>query len=289
MASDNYSALHSALLQQCPEDSSPWLSQTLRSIEFASDPLLEHQIASAMARRKMGDGPFSITLVPEGEVATEISHWSCSDATRILLALALIRVTELTLTSLLSEIYARGDERERAALLMGLSLLDQDGQWLVEAVDCCRTNSLILLAAIGMMNPYAVRHFSSLAFNQLVLKSLFLGLNIANIQGLRSRRNSELSIMCAGYIDERVAASRDYPISIWLAIRLSDCTPGTYMHMAHCLVSDDVNRRYYAAVSLLQQEIIPAAFRQKIHQQLDIETDDRIRGVFQKLTESKRM
>ncbi len=288
-AMDHYTTLHSALLQQCPESSAQWLIQALKSIESAPDPSAEHQIPSAMARRKLGDGPFKVTLVSEGEASAEISHWSCSDAARILLTLALVRVTEQALSSLLSEVYAHGDERERAALLMGLSLLDQDGQWSIEAEDCCRTNSLILLAAIGMMNPYPAGHFSSRAFNQLALKSLFLGLNIANIQGLRGRRNSELSMMCAGFIDERVAAGRDYPISIWLAIRLSDCAPDTCPHMAASLISDDANRRYYAAASLLQQEGIPAAIRDKIDQQLQIEVDNRIREVLQILSESKRM
>lgn len=286
---DHYTTLHSALLQQCPESSAQWLDQVLKSIESTSDPSAEHQIASAMARRKLGDGPFNVTLVSAEGVSSEISHWLCSDAARILLALALVSVTEQALPSLLSELYANSDERERAALLMGMSLLDQNGQWSTEAEDCCRTNSLILLAAIGMNNPYPARHFASRAFNQLALKSLFLGLNIANIQGLRGRRNSELSMMCAGFIDERVAAGRDYPISIWLAIRMSDCTPDTYPYMAACLVSDDANRRYYAAASLLQQESIPAAIREKIHQQLEMEADDRIRGVFQKLTESEGM
>jgi hypothetical protein len=284
---DHYTTLHSALLQQCPKSSVQWLIQVLKSIESASNPSAEHRIASAMARRKVGDGPFNVTLVSEEEASTEISHWLCSDAARVLLTLALVRVTEQALPSLLSEVYAHGDERERAALLMGLSLLDPDGQWSNEAEDCCRTNSLILLAAIGMMNPYPAGHFSSLGFNQLVLKSLFQGLNIANFQGLRGRRNGKLSTMCAGYIDERVAAGRDYPISIWLAIRLADCAPDTYPHMAACLVSDDANRRYYAAASLLHQESIPAAIGEKIHQQLEMEADERIRGVFQKLTDSR--
>jgi hypothetical protein len=57
--------------------------------------------------------------------------------------------------------------------------------------------------------------------------------------------------------------------------------------MSICLASDDADRRYYAAASLLWQDRLPAAIREKIHQQLETETDDRIRAVFQKLTESR--
>jgi len=283
-----YTTLHSALVQQCPESSAQWMVQALKSIESASETSVKHQIASAMARRKLGDDPFNVTLLPPGGATTEIGHWSCSDAARILLDLTLIRVSDKALPVLLSEVYAHGDERERAALLMGLSLLDQDGHWSVEAEDCCRTNSLMVLAAIGMKNPYPAAQFSSRAFNSLVLKSLFLGLDIANIEGLRGRQNSELSMMCARYIDERVAAGRDYPVSIWLAIRLSDCSADACPQMAACLVSENPDRRYYAAASLLPQESIPAAIREKIDGQLEIETDDRTRAVLQILTESKR-
>jgi hypothetical protein len=277
------------LLLQCPKGSAQWLSQALESIESAADPLADHQIASAMARRKLGDGPFKVTLQSEREGVTETGHWLCSDAGRILLAMALFRATDRAPTSLLSEVYAYGDERERAALLKGLSLLDGEGQWSIEAEDCCRTNSLVLLTAIGMKNPYPARHFSSRGFNQLVLKSLFMGLNIAHLQDLKGRRNSELSEMCAGYIGERVAAGRDYPASIWLAIRLSDCGSDAQPHLAASILSEDPSHRYYAAASLLQEESIPAAIGDKIREQYSIETDDRIKGVFKKLTDSGKV
>lgn len=286
---DHYSKLHDALVLQCPEDSAQWLNQALESIESAADPRPEHQIASAMARRKLGDGPFEVVLQPAAQGAAAIDHWLCSDAGRILLALALSRATGQAPPSLLSEIYARGDERERAALLKGLSLLDGEGQWSAEAEDCCRTNSLVVLTAIGMKNPYPGSHFSSRGFNQLVLKSLFMGLNIAHIQGLRGRRSSELSEMCAGYISERVAAGRDYPASIWLAIRLADCGSDTYPHLAASIRSDDPTRRYYAAASLLEEENIPAMIGVEMREQYAIETDDRIKGVINMLTQSGKV
>jgi len=282
---DHYTTLRDALMLQCPEGSAQWLSQALESIESAADPRLEHQIASAMARRKLGDGPFEVVLQSAGVGAAEIKHWLCSDAGRILLALALFRASGQAPPLLLSEIYSHGDERERAALLKGLSLLDGEGQWSAEAEDCCRTNSLVVLTAIGMKNPYPGRHFSSRAFNQLVLKSLFMGLNIAHIHGLRERCNSELSEMCAGYISERVAAGREYPASIWLAIRLADCGTDAYPHLAASIRSDDPSRRYYAAASLLEEESIPAMIGAELREQSAIETDGRIKGLINKLTQ----
>jgi len=286
---DHYTTLRDALMLQCPEGSAQWLSQALESIESAADPRLEHQIASAMARRKLGDGPFEVALESAGEDAVRIKHWLCSDAGRILLALTLLRATGQPPPVLLSELYSRGDERERAALLKGLSLLDGEGQWSIEAEDCCRTNSLVVLTAIGMKNTYPGRYFSSRGFNQLVLKSLFMGLNIAHVQGLRERRNSELSEMCAGYICERVAAGREYPASVWLAIRLSDCGSDAYPHLAASIRSDDPSRRYYSVASLLEEESIPAMIRVEILEQSAIETDGMINGAINTLTQSGKV
>jgi len=286
---DHYSTLRDALMLQCAEGSAQWLSQAVESIESAAEPRLEHQIASAMARRKLGDGPFELVLQSAEEEAVEIRHWLCSDAGRILLALALLRATGQAPPLLLSEIYSHGDERERAALLQGLSLLDSEGQWSAEAEDCCRTNSLVVLAAIGMKNPYPGRYFSSRGFNQLILKSLFMGLNIAHVQGLRERRNSELSEMCAGYISERVAAGREYPASIWLAIRLSDCGSDAHPHLAASIRSDDPSRRYYSVASLLEEESIPAMIGAEIREQSAIETDGVIKGPINTLTQSGKV
>ncbi len=287
---NHYNRLYQALAQQCSEAAIEWLKQALNAIASESDPTAKHQIASAMAKRKVGDQAVTLTLELMGEEPREICHWSSADCSRILLNLALIDTSDKPLTSLLSEIYAQGDERERAALLMGIPVLDPDAQWLVEAEDCCRTNSLLLFSAMVMHNPYPARHFSSRAFNQLVLKALFLGLDIAHIEDLQARYNSELSVMCADYIDERMAANRDYPASIWLAMRLRDCRPGTANLLADCLTAQDVGKRYYAALALQHEPDEQTEALQKIiKQQAEQETDPEVQAALTKLIESKRL
>lgn len=284
---NHYDTLHQALKEQCPEAAIAWLQKALNAIESEPEPEAKHQIASAMARRKMGEDPISLKLVLMGEEPKEISHWSCADIARILLNLALIDASDKPLASLLSEIYAQGDERERAALVMGLPILDPDAEWLVEAEDCCRTNSLLLFSAMAMHNPYPARHFSPRAFNQLVLKALFLGLDIAHTEDLQARYNSELSIMCADYIEERMAASRDYPASIWLAIRLQDCQPETADKLADCLTAEDTAKRYYAAVALRHEPELSESLQGVVKHQAEQETDVKVRAALMEIIESK--
>lgn len=281
---DYCSTLYKALSQQCPEPAFQWLEGSIDSLESSSKPDERYPIISAMAKRKVGDEPFDLVL-QLGEIEDfAIHHWTLSDAARILMTLRLLKKTGTNITSFLSQVYSQGDERERAALLMGLSLFDPNALWLNEAEDCCRTNSLVLLRAIALYNPYPSQHFSSRGFNQLVLKSLFLGLNIANIYGLSSRLNSELSQMCTDYIDERLAAGRDYPDSAWLAIRLADCTADTYSLLADSLQAEETNRRYYASLSLLEQkDDLPEEIIGVIQHQNTIEENDQVRRLLSQL------
>lgn len=281
---DYCSTLYKALSQQCTEPAFQWLEDSIDSLESSSKPDECYPIISAMAKRKVGDEPFDLVL-QLGEIeGFEIHHWTLSDAARILMTLRLLKKTEKDITSLLSQVYSQGDERERAAMLMGLCLFDPNALWLNETEDSCRTNSLVLLRAIALYNPYPSQHFSSRGFNQLVLKSLFLGLNIANIYGLSSRLNSELSQMCTDYIDERLAAGRDYPDSAWLAIRLVDCTADTYSLLADSLQAEETNRRYYASLSLLEQkDDLPEEIIGVIQHQNTVEENDQVRGLLSQL------
>jgi len=281
---DYSSTLHKALLQQCSNESLAWLKKSIEEVESSQKPEEVHQIASAMARRKVGDEPFHFICDLEGETIVTVDHWTCSDAARILLALVLQKQSATPLTELLSQLYAQGDERERAALLLGLALLDQEGSWVIEAEDCCRTNSLVLLSAMAMNNAYPSEHFSHRGFNQLVLKSLFLGLNIADTEGLSSRLNTELTQMCADYIEERVAAGRDYPHAIWLAIRLSECPATTCAQLIDSIFSEVMNRRYYALSSLLpQKDALPRNVVAALEKQKTIEKNEQIRILLNQL------
>ena len=67
------------------------------------------------------------------------------------------------------------------------------------------------LEAIACENPFPARHFEELAFNQLVMKSLFNGISLSRIEGLPARRSAELLRMVAAYASERRAAGRVVP------------------------------------------------------------------------------
>lgn len=118
--------------------------------------------------------------------------------------------------------YQYGDESEKATLLKVLALVDLNGETLQTAIKACRCNSLVEFSAIALANDFPASHFPELNFNQLVLKSLFMGLEIDEINGLANRLNEKLSNMCFAYAVEQALAERNLPSSVWQAIRIND-------------------------------------------------------------------
>jgi hypothetical protein len=79
--------------------------------------------------------------------------------------------------------------------------------------DAIRTTDPRLLAAA--LGPYALARLSDEAFNQAVLKCVFVGVPLSELDGVADRATPELSRMLAAYARERVAAGRDVPSDVW--------------------------------------------------------------------------
>ncbi len=112
------------------------------------------------------------------------------------------------------ELYDRGDNRERQAVLRALPLLEAPERFLPLAVEACRTNVLTIFEAIACENPYPQRHFPEPNWNQMVLKVAFNGLALARIVGLAARSNDELARMASDFAAERRAAGRPVPADL---------------------------------------------------------------------------
>jgi hypothetical protein len=115
------------------------------------------------------------------------------------------------LVTLVDGCFRTGDNDERRAVLAALERLPAPERFVPLAVAACRTNVVPVFEAIACENPFAARHFPEAAFNQLVLKALFVGVAIDRIVGLADRITPELERMAAAYASERRAAGR--PVS----------------------------------------------------------------------------
>ena len=116
---------------------------------------------------------------------------------------------EPDLVELVDTCWRQGDNDERRAVLKSLARLPQPERFVPLAIAACRLNVVPVFEAIACDNPFPARHFPEAAFNQMVLKALFVGVAIERITGLRDRVTPELERMAAAYASERRAAGRD--------------------------------------------------------------------------------
>ena len=69
--------------------------------------------------------------------------------------------------------------------------------------------------AIALRNPYPAEQLDEAAFNQLVLKCLFLGSPLHLVHGVDARANATLARMLCDYAHERWSASRPVSPELW--------------------------------------------------------------------------
>ncbi len=68
--------------------------------------------------------------------------------------------------------------------------------------------------AIACHNPYPSDYFDQAAWNQMVVKAVFVGTSIKNIAGIAERANPDLRQMLRDLISERQAAGRAVPTDV---------------------------------------------------------------------------
>jgi hypothetical protein len=112
------------------------------------------------------------------------------------------------------ELFRTGDSAEREALLGCLCALPGPKRFQETAVEACRTNVVPVFEAVACENLYPERFFPEPAFNQMVLKAIFLEVAVRRIVGLERRANAELARMASDYASERSAAGRVVPDDI---------------------------------------------------------------------------
>ena len=198
--------LRAAVAQHGKPGAEAWLAQALDTI--ATESLDRVRVAIARCARKVGDAPLG---------DDEFRDWTARDAARALLVLRAFEVSADEAPGHYGAWLRRGEHGEQISLLRVLPWLPEPASVLVHAIEACRTNAEPVFRAIACGNPYPAAHFPTLNFNQLVLKAVFLGVPLAEMDGLGPRVDADLLRMADDYAAERQAAGRSVPTDIaWL-------------------------------------------------------------------------
>jgi hypothetical protein len=131
----------------------------------------------------------------------------CTDATgartRLLLALPAD-----VLPYWVDDLYRHGDANEKLAVLKALPVLPLGAEAVPLLHDALRTNDTRLIAAA--LGPYA-RHLDQHAWRHAVLKCVFVGVPLDEVDHLDQRADRELAAMISALRAEREAAGRRLP------------------------------------------------------------------------------
>jgi hypothetical protein len=109
---------------------------------------------------------------------------------------------------------ATAEVTELVGILKGFAVFPAPALLLGRAREGVRTSMQPVFEAIACRNPYPLVYFDEPAWNQMVVKCVFMGAPIEGISGLAQRRNSELVQMLADLAAERRAAGRPMPQSV---------------------------------------------------------------------------
>jgi hypothetical protein len=123
---------------------------------------------------------------------------------------------------LASDLFLKGDNRERRAVLQTLSVLPEPARFVPLAVEACRTNVVPVFEAVACDNPLPAACFPDLHFHQMVLKAIFVGVAVGRIEGLERRAGAELARMANDYASERRAAGRVVPPDVATVVRMAE-------------------------------------------------------------------
>ncbi|MBF2065418.1 MAG: EboA family metabolite traffic protein [Calothrix sp. C42_A2020_038] len=149
-------------------------------------------------------------------------NWSVDQATRVLLVLSLPNNNQKQYLQTLEQLFNAADVGELVTLYQALPILPYPEQLQKRAAEGVRSNMTAVFNAVALNNPYPSEYFDNLAWNQMVLKALFVNSPLHQIQGLEQRTNPQLAQMLSDYASERQAAKRIVAPELWQL--LEKCT-----------------------------------------------------------------
>lgn len=126
---------------------------------------------------------------------------------------------------LFGKLLSTGTVEEAESLLRGLAFYPQPETYARWAMDGVRSNMASVVKAIAFDNPYPSRYFDEKAWNQMVLKLLFLDQLLDAVFGFEARMNQPLRDMIGRFVEERRAAGREVPTSALAALGLQGSPP----------------------------------------------------------------
>jgi hypothetical protein len=209
------------LAGRLPADAAAWLATGVDRLRAGAADRDLYLMTSVLSRH-VGKAPLALTDA-ELDAATASrpgwnpAAWTLEQSARIYLLLA-STANGVDLARRLDRLCSAADIGELVAFYRGLPLYPDPPRHALRAAEGVRSNMRVVFEAVAHCNPYPAEQLSESAWNQLVLKALFVGSPLHPIVGLDQRRNPTLATMLRDYAHERWAASRPVSPELWRCV-----------------------------------------------------------------------
>lgn len=186
-----------------------------------------------------------------------ITGWSLVRTARVWLLTQLDDADKEVFVKNIETLFDTAEMNELVALYSALPVLAYPEQWLFRATDAVRSNMGFVFDAIALHNPYPAQYFSELAWNQLVLKTIFNDKPVHFITGLEERENKNLALILSDFAHERWAAGRSVAPNVWrLVSKFMD--ENLLSDMKYLFASRQLANQEAAALACYDSEYAPA-------------------------------
>lgn len=143
------------------------------------------------------------------------SGWTSDQLGRTFLMLSFAEQGEETFLDKIEKTFVTSDLGESVALYKALPLYPYPERFKQRAAEGVRSNITTVFDAVALDNPYPKEYLDEGAWNQIVLKALFVGSPLYRIQGVDERANETLAKILVEYAHERWSAGRAVSPELW--------------------------------------------------------------------------
>lgn len=202
-------------------EAADWLASGVARLRAGGAERDLYLLTSSVSRR-VGQQPLAPTDVElreasESRPGWDPHAWTLDQAVRVYLLLASTS-DGAQLSARLDRLCSAADVGELVAFYRGLPLYPDPQRYVLRAAEGVRSNMRVVFEAVAHFNPYPSEAFAEPAWNQLVLKALFIGSSLDPVVGLDARRNATLARMLCDYAHERWSASRPVRPDLWRCV-----------------------------------------------------------------------
>lgn len=208
------------LKEQGTVESYSWLQSKIKEISSGDSKSLFIAYSSASRhykKQKLNLSESEFNQFPSEDC--NLDNWTLDRIARSVLLLSFPSEDADNYVTTLNQIISAADVEEAIAFYQSLPLLPHPEKFRLRAAEGIRTNMTSVFNAVAHYNSYPAKYLDELAWNQMILKALFVDSPLHPIYGLKQRNNPQLAQMLVDYAHERLAANRTVSSELWELVR----------------------------------------------------------------------